>query len=298
MIPRTLPKQDIQSLRIFMTVADCRGITAAQDRLNMSQSLISTRLSDLEYRLGFILCKRGRSGFALTKEGEAVYQSCLGLFESVDLFAKKMNAIKNPVQIHLNMAVASNLPEQFINSFPDVLAKMYQQHAGLSMNLDLKSAHEIELAVESGSVDIGIVPSSVFIRDLIYEKVLMVEQALFCHKNHPLLKQKITLDSLQSAAWVRNTQELKEFPLEIGPVSAEVNSEATALSFILSGTHIGYLSVGFAQKWEDRGLIQMLLPKQTNFSVEYYLIHKKQGHKQIQEWADALKSHMQLVASN
>ena len=63
---------DLRLLRVFQTVADCGGMSAAELELNISTSTISRHVKDLETRLGLVLCRRGRSGFALTPEGERI----------------------------------------------------------------------------------------------------------------------------------------------------------------------------------------------------------------------------------
>jgi len=60
---------DLRLLRVFQVVADCGGMSAAELELNIATSTISRHVKDLETRLGLTLCRRGRGGFALTREG-------------------------------------------------------------------------------------------------------------------------------------------------------------------------------------------------------------------------------------
>ena len=61
---------DLRLLRVFRTVADCGGMAAAELELNIGTSTVSRHIKDLETRLGLVLCRRGRAGFALTPEGQ------------------------------------------------------------------------------------------------------------------------------------------------------------------------------------------------------------------------------------
>ena len=65
----TIETADLRLFRLFMTVVEAGGFTAAQSELNLSLSTISTHFAELEGRLGVRLCRRGRSGFKLTEEG-------------------------------------------------------------------------------------------------------------------------------------------------------------------------------------------------------------------------------------
>ena len=80
---------DLRMLRIFVTIADCGGFSAAQSVLNIGQSTISEYISRLETRIGVRLCERGRSGFRLTEEGERVYISAQRLLLAVEGFRQE-----------------------------------------------------------------------------------------------------------------------------------------------------------------------------------------------------------------
>jgi DNA-binding transcriptional LysR family regulator len=68
-------EKDLRLLKVFMTVVDSGGYTAAQAELNVGTSTISNHMTELEQRLGARLCQRGRIGFQLTDKGEFVYQA-------------------------------------------------------------------------------------------------------------------------------------------------------------------------------------------------------------------------------
>ena len=58
---------DIRLLRIFRSVVECGGFSAAETVLGIGRSAISQQMSDLEQRLGLRLCQRGRAGFVTLK---------------------------------------------------------------------------------------------------------------------------------------------------------------------------------------------------------------------------------------
>ena len=71
MILGQLSNIDIRLLRVFRQIVESGGLSAAELQLNISRSVISRHLKDLETRLGGLeLCRRGRAGFALTDEGQ------------------------------------------------------------------------------------------------------------------------------------------------------------------------------------------------------------------------------------
>lgn len=68
-MPRNL---DLTSLRAFVAVADCGGVTRAAGVLNLTQSAVSMQIKRLEEGIGHLLFLRGGRKLSLTMEGEQV----------------------------------------------------------------------------------------------------------------------------------------------------------------------------------------------------------------------------------
>ena len=79
LIPKPLMDYDLRLLRIFKTTVECGGFSSAVTELGISRSTISVHMSNLEARMKLKLCVRGRSGFALTEAGQAVYYELIKL---------------------------------------------------------------------------------------------------------------------------------------------------------------------------------------------------------------------------
>src|SRR5689334_13147211 len=96
---------DLRLLRIFRAVADCGGMAAAELELDIAMSTISRHVKDLEQRLGLVLCRRGRSGFALTPEGEKLYAAAEQLLSATDDFRGRLHDIHQRMGGELHVAV-------------------------------------------------------------------------------------------------------------------------------------------------------------------------------------------------
>ena len=100
---------DLRLLRIYKTVVESGGFSAAEVELNISRAAISISMADLETRLGFRLCQRGRSGFSLTEEGSKVYQYTLQLLSSIEDFRTQINGLHERLKGDLNIGITDNL---------------------------------------------------------------------------------------------------------------------------------------------------------------------------------------------
>ena len=77
-------QMDIQTLKYFLCIVDCQGITAAARKLNMTQPPLSNQLKALERELGFPLFVREKKKFILTAEGQILYQYAKNLSSEFD----------------------------------------------------------------------------------------------------------------------------------------------------------------------------------------------------------------------
>ena len=75
----------------------------------MSLSNISTHMANLEKRVGFKICNRGRSGFKLTPGGTELYASVEELFQSIDQFQNKAWCTKTHIGKELCLGIIDGL---------------------------------------------------------------------------------------------------------------------------------------------------------------------------------------------
>ncbi|MGC1427260.1 MAG: LysR family transcriptional regulator, partial [Albidovulum sp.] len=105
----TIADVDIKLLRVFCTIVECGGFSQAQTELNLSRSTISTHMANLETRLGFRLCRRGRAGFALTARGGAVYEASRAMLSSIDAYHGQIGQLRERIVGEIAIGVVDNL---------------------------------------------------------------------------------------------------------------------------------------------------------------------------------------------
>ncbi|MDG1859780.1 MAG: LysR family transcriptional regulator [Emcibacteraceae bacterium] len=88
---------DLRLMRVFKTVVECGGLSAAQSVLGVGRSTISKQLSDFEKRLGLRLCNRGRSGFLLTQQGVKTLEYVNHFLSAAEEFKTSVSIINDEV---------------------------------------------------------------------------------------------------------------------------------------------------------------------------------------------------------
>src|SRR5437016_5182185 len=146
----TLSDLDLRLIRVFLSVVDAGGISAAQTALNVNQSTISTQLSTLETRLGFRLCERGRGGFSLTPKGVQFVQASRALLQTVDHFCLDARQMGHKLvgQLHLGLighaAISANA------RLSQAIARFRQRDESVTLSLAVLAPGQLEEEVTNG----------------------------------------------------------------------------------------------------------------------------------------------------
>jgi len=260
---------DLRLLRVFRAVVEADGFTNAQALLNVSQSTISNHMTQLEGRLGFKLCQRGRSGFSLTDEGGAFYGHLVRFFQALHDLETQSMELRTGLTGHLRLAIIDNLITDPACPVLTALRSFFQlPDNAVRCTLDVLSPPDMERLLLAGDLDSAI---GIFCRStpgLYYRTLYRERDVLVCNPSHPLARvsDPVTLSHLIPRAdkVVRAFLGTAEFPFlnarDKSVMASVANVEAAAM-LILSGPFIGFLPQHYAKKWLDTGDLIALRPE-------------------------------------
>jgi LysR family transcriptional regulator, transcriptional activator for bauABCD operon len=270
---------DLRLLRVFRAVVEAGGFSNAQAILNVGASTISTQMSQLETRLGYVLCHRGRGGFKLTEKGEMLYRLVVQFFQSVHAFETQANELKGGLNGQLRVGFLDNIitdPASPLREAVRQFRSAPRNHVRLLMQV--LSPQELERGLLDHRLDAAIGIFCSRLPGLSYESLYTQREVLLCHRDHELasLKDEEELARALPRAnkVLRSFLGTQEFPFATGDGDSTIFSishiEASAL-LILTGDCIGFLPRHYAQPWIDQGELIALLPdrlfRDTQFSV-------------------------------
>ncbi len=265
---------DIKRLRIFMTIVECGGFVQAQNELGLSASTISVRMSELEDRLGLRLCQRGRAGFFMTPEGEAVYKACQSLVVAHEGFNTAISSAKGMISGELRLGVIDNVifdPDLPVST---ALAKFCDQAENMEVSLYTMAPSDLQRAVLDQRLHLAVGVFYQKLPGLDYRQICQERLTLYCGEGHQLFNcvgETISNETLTDCNFVERTYGQttsrlnKPMPLNVSAYSSSL--EATAL-LILSGKYIGFLPKYYARLWCDNNLMQPINEEQIYIDSE------------------------------
>jgi LysR family transcriptional regulator, transcriptional activator for bauABCD operon len=149
---------DLRLLRVFRAVVACGGFAAAELELNINRSTISRHIKDLEARLGFTLCRRGRAGFALTDEGARFHQTAQKMMTALEDYQHDVNDINQRLSGPLTVAIFDKTASNPACHIDRALALFDEQAPGVHLKLHVEPINAIERGVMEGRFHLGIIP--------------------------------------------------------------------------------------------------------------------------------------------
>lgn len=272
---------EIKQLKIFKVVADCGGFSAAETELNISRSTISIHISNLESRLNLTLCRRGRSGFALTEEGAVVYEATVKLLGELERFRNIISHLDVQLSGSLTVLFSDNISLDARANMPEVIRQFTKVAREVYLNADVAKMTEIERKVLQEEADIGFIPFHRELEGLEYEHIYTDICYLYASSDNPLtqMPQKELNDDIINAFPVVyagiKSQELLNAQLPKMNLKATAYNYESRLALILSSKFIGYLPENYAQSYVDSGQLIAITPATQYYHLEIMAITKK-----------------------
>lgn len=240
---------DMHLFRVFCTVADCGGFSAAQGQLGVGRSTISRQISHLETRLGYMLCYRGRSGFVLTQHGEQALALIRAFLSTTEQFMADMAAINDDFSGRINLAIMDYSFSDIRSPVLPAIREFRTLAPRVEINLTVESPGTIERGILDGSFHLGTFPAYRHLDELVYFDLYDEKVALYAGVSHPLLEaldkdpdlsvEKITRHELVFRGYLEGEKLLKiKQQFRRGPTVFQ--TEAVA-ALIQAGAYLGFL---------------------------------------------------------
>lgn len=272
---------EIRLLRIFRSVVECGGFSAAENVLGIGRSAISLHMSDLEQRLGLRLCQRGRAGFALTDEGREVYQSALQLIGAMETFRTEVNGLHRNLRGELNIGLTDNLVTLPHMRITHALSRLKEQGPDVRINIRMSPPDEVEQGVLGGSLHVGVVPQAGGLSGLDYRQLYSERSLLYCAVGHPLFyvdDQQLEDERLNSqdaiAPSFRLPADIQQHYQDLRCTASASDREGMAF-LILTGRYIGYLPDHYAEAWLKEGRLRALKPDERFYDLSLAAVTRK-----------------------
>ena len=149
-----LPRLSVNHLNLLLALEETGSVTAAADRLGITQSAVSHRLREAERRLGVALTRRGEKGVALTPEGERLRGFAEHFLSELVRLEREVEQQAGDGMALVRLGQATYSRFHWLPPFLDFLE---QSGAKLSVDLAGRATVRPFASLVEGSVDVSMV---------------------------------------------------------------------------------------------------------------------------------------------
>lgn len=184
---------ELLQLEYFKAVVEAGGMTAAAEKLNVSQSTVSRCISRLETSLGFPLFDRSGRRIILNEYGKRYYNRVQKVFFELDDGQKEIREMAGIYSSRVSVSVPasrliSDVIMDFLADYPDVSLTEHK----------LTDIADIQRRLERGELDFAITYEPVDDPSFTWRHVLTERFLLSATHDHPLSrKTALTLSDLE-----------------------------------------------------------------------------------------------------
>jgi molybdate transport repressor ModE-like protein len=210
---------DLTSLRILLAVAQTGSITQAAEQCHLALGAASTRMKELEQRLGVELLERHARGVRLTEAGQLVLDRARAIERELGRLQVELEDHQQGVTGHIR--VIANV-SSIATVLPNDLTAFLQSHPGIRIDLSEYTSREIQRMLADGQADIGVLAGPVTREDLEsapYYKdrlvIMLPRDAVPAHQKRMTIDQLLTQDLILSqeggsiSEWLADLARLK-----------------------------------------------------------------------------------------
>ncbi|MEZ5606570.1 MAG: LysR family transcriptional regulator [Burkholderiaceae bacterium] len=292
---------DLRLLQVFKAVVECGGMAAAELELNIGISTVSRHVKDLETRLGLALCRRGRAGFAVTAEGQRVYDETLRLLAAVDGFRASVHDLHARMGGKLAIALFDKTASNPAARIHQAIAAFAEQAPDVALELHVGTIQAIERGVLDGSFAVGVIPAHRTSGSLRYDRLFGETMRLYAGAGHALFDQeRPALDwkalrarsDFAGLGYHSPNMELAHGrQLQRGATAFDQEAIAT---LILSGRFVGFLPEHYAAAFVQSGRMRAVAPAKLHYACDFVSVLRRSP----QPARAALAFHQALLAAH
>lgn len=152
---------NLKQIETFIWIARLGSFAAASQRLNATQSAISTRIQELELDLGVQLFVRGRRAASLTAKGQELLGRAEALMDQVWDIQSKIGE-DDMISGIIRIGVADLIALTWLG---DLVKEIHSQYRRVKLDLQIGLAIELVEKLRAGELDIVLAPGDAWISE-------------------------------------------------------------------------------------------------------------------------------------
>ncbi|MCU7197153.1 LysR family transcriptional regulator [Turicibacter sanguinis] len=186
----------IRHLRIFIMVASLKNMSAAAEKLFITQPSVSQAIKEIEHYYGVKLFERLSKKLYLTESGEYLFRYATHIVQSFDEMETMMKNKSDNIALRIGASIT--VGSCLLNH---ILDDLEEENNKITTQIYVRNTKEIEKMLLDSELDVALVEGTVTSKDLISKPVYQDKLIMVVGKGHKFYnRDEISIEELQGEA--------------------------------------------------------------------------------------------------
>jgi LysR family transcriptional regulator, transcriptional activator of the cysJI operon len=290
---------NLYQLQSFVTVISEGSMTAAADKLFLTQPAISQQIRNLEEDLGVDLLVRGVRQIRPTLQGEVLYDYAKKIMQLAQQAETSVKAMGAELKGQIRVGTLNSLGVQLMSP---IIGRLLKYNPQLSVKIDYDIGENLIRAYKKGDLDVLILPEveHQYGTPIEAEKRFLMKEEMWLvgTGKDTDMPQQIQISDLNKYPLITFSREYPLFNEQLEKTCAQHNVKyestfestnvGTLKRVVESGLGWGFLPSLSIKKQVKMGRLNHVHVKDFNFTVEFFYYHKKGAEKVVDVFYQAL----------
>ena len=173
----------LESFRVFRDLVESQSFSKAALLNNITQSAVSQQIRAMEERFRIPLIERSSKRFALTREGDLLYQASKEIVSQFDSLQHQFNEMRNIVSGNIRIATVYSIG---LHELPPYLKRFLKEFPNVNVHVEYRRSNQVYEDVQTGTCDLGLVAFPAQKKNLKTESFKKDRLVAICAPTHPL----------------------------------------------------------------------------------------------------------------
>jgi DNA-binding transcriptional LysR family regulator len=274
-------RYSLRQLEVFAAIGQFGSVSAAADKLSMSQSAASTSLSELEHQFDCRLFDRNGKRLRLNETGRLLLPKARELLDR----ASEVEAILaggeafGALRVGATLTIGNYLGTLLVGEF-------MRRHPGSQVALEVHNTTHIAERVKDFELDLGLIEGEYVDKDLAMTDWVADELAVFCSPDHALAQRRsVTISHALQEWWIvresgsgtRQTMDraLSHWRDQV-KIRLELEHTEAIMHAVQAGLGIGCVSrLALKESFRRGSLVELKLKEIDLRRKFHFLLHKQ-----------------------
>lgn len=276
---------NLSQLQTFVMVVSEGSMTAAADKLFLTQPAVSQQMKNLEDELGVELVVRGSKQIKTTAQGEVLYEHAkkiLSLAQAAEISIKSVGAqLRGQLRIGTLNTIGLHL-------MSPVVSRLLKFNPDFKIKVDYAKGEDLIAAYEKGDLDVVVLPEmeknyGKKFKDTASHVLLKEEMWLVGSGKDEFYPPTVSMKDIAKIPYVHFANEFPHFDKmlaeKLGTVPAvfESSNVGTLKRVIESGLGIGFLPAHSVKKQIRGGRLNKIQTLDFEYKTEFIYYRREKG---------------------